>query len=47
MNNQQQVLITPEEYAAQEDVSLKTVYNHINSGKLKTIKKFKKLLIVR
>jgi hypothetical protein len=39
-------LMTPEEYAIKEQVSLKTVYNRINSGKLKTEKKFKKMLIV-
>jgi len=38
-------LITPEEYAIRERLSLKTVYNWINAGKLTTVKKFKKTLI--
>jgi len=45
METQAQKLITPEEYAIKENVSLKTVYNHINAGKLKTVRKFKKMLI--
>lgn len=39
-------LITPEDYAVREMKSLKTVYNWMNSGRLNTIKKFKKTLIV-
>ena len=41
-----QVLKTPEDYAAEQQVSLKTVYNRINAGKLETVQKFKKTLIV-
>lgn len=41
-----QVLKTPEEYAIEKEISLKTVYNHINAGKLETVQKFKKTLIV-
>ena len=37
---------TPESYAEIKNVSLKTVYNWINSGKVQTTKQFKKLLIV-
>ena len=37
---------TPENYAEVNNVSLKTVYNWINSGKIQTVKQFKKLLIV-
>ena len=40
------VLKTPEDYAKEHEVSLKTVYNRINAGKLETVKKFKKTLIV-
>ena len=39
-------LITPEEYAVREEISLKTVYNRINKGELLTERKFKKTLIV-
>jgi len=46
MESATQVLMTPEEYAILKNVSLKTVYNHINSGKLETVRKFKKTLIV-
>ena len=46
MESSPQLLKTPEEYAIEKEVSLKTVYNRINSGKLETVKKFKKLLIV-
>ena len=38
-------LMTPEEYAVKQGISLKTVYNHINSGKVNTVQKFKKTLI--
>jgi len=38
-------MITPEEYAVKHEVSLKTVYNWIKSGKLSTEKVFKKTLI--
>ena len=41
-----QVLKTPEDYAKENDISLKTVYNRINAGKLETVKRFKKTLIV-
>lgn len=40
------VLKTPEDYAREQEISLKTVYNRINSGKLETVIKFKKRLIV-
>ena len=37
---------TPENYAELHGISLKTVYNWINSGKLQSTKMFKKTLIV-
>lgn len=45
MGQETKKLITPEEYALRENISLKTVYNHINAGKLETVTKFKKMLI--
>ncbi len=39
-------VITPENYAELKKVSLKTVYNWINSGKVQTVKQFKKKLIL-
>jgi len=45
MEDLKTTLITPEEYALKEGISLKTVYNWINSGKLKSKKLFKKTLI--
>ncbi len=47
METVKEILITPEEYAIKENVSLKTVYNRINSGALSTVRKFKKTLIVQ
>ncbi len=37
---------TPENYAELHNISLKTVYNWINSGKLQSVSMFKKTLIV-
>ena len=45
MGNEKEILMTPEDYAIKNKVSLKTVYNHMNSGKLNTVIKFKKKLI--
>jgi hypothetical protein len=45
METQSGKLITPEDYAIRENVSLKTVYNRIKAGKLETEKIFKKTLI--
>lgn len=43
MNNK--TYVSPEEYAGKYDVSLKTVYNKIKRGELKTKRFFKKTLI--
>jgi len=40
------ILKTPEDYAAQKDVTLQTVYNWIKAGKVQTVRKWKKTFIV-
>lgn len=40
-------LITPEEYAEQSGVTLRTVYNWINTGKVETLRRYKKTFIVK
>jgi len=45
-SDKKRILKTPEEYAIDKEVSLKTVYNRIKAGKLETVKMFKKTLIV-
>jgi hypothetical protein len=39
------VLMLPEDYAAKHNICLKTVYNRIKSGKLKSQKKYKKTFV--